>query len=83
MFFLVSASAIILPTAFGLKFERWEHDGLKLVIFGNLLSSSPAPPPPLKPQKIRILEKWKKILEILSFYKCVNFLPLPTNNPEN
>ena len=49
MFFLVSASAIILPTAFGLKFERWEHDGLKLVIFGNLLSSSPPTKTPKNP----------------------------------
>ena len=46
MFFLVSASAIILPTAFGLKFERWEHDGLKLVIFVIFFSPPPPPPPP-------------------------------------
>ena len=29
------------------------------------------PPPPLKTQKIKTLKKWKKFLEISSFYTCV------------
>ena len=32
---------------------------------------TPTPPPPLKAQKISILKKWKKYLEISSFYICV------------
>ena len=41
-----------------------ECDRLKLVIMGHFLS------PPLITQEIRILKKWKKLLEISSFYTC-------------
>ena len=34
----------------------------------------PFTPPPLSTQKIKILEKWKKTLKILSFYKCVPWM---------
>ena len=73
MFFLVSASAIILPTAFGLKFERWEHDGLKLVIFGNLLSSSPPPTKTPKNPNFGKMEKNSGDIIILQMCKFFTF----------
>ena len=49
-------------------YNSWdiEHDRLKLVIIGHSLPFYPSPL--LKTWKIRILKKWKKLLEISSFY---------------
>ena len=51
-------------------YSSWdiEHYRLKLVIMGHFL---PFYPPPLKTDKIRILKKWKKFLQISSFYTSV------------
>ena len=48
-------------------YSSWdvEHDGLKLVILGHLLHFYP-----LKTQKFRMSEKWRRLLEISSFYTC-------------
>ena len=52
-------------------YSSWEIecDRLKLVIMGHFLSF--ISPPPQKTQKIKTLKKWKKFLEISSFYTCV------------
>ena len=47
-----------------------EYDRLKLVIMGHFLRHY-ASPSFLKHHKIRILKKWKNLLEISSFYTCV------------
>ena len=51
-------------------YSSWdiEWDRLKLVIMGRFL---PFYLRPLKSWKTRILKKWKKLLEISSFYTCV------------
>ena len=48
-------------------YSSWdiECDRMKLVFVGHFLPFYPTPPHPL------ILKKWKKLLEISSFYKCV------------
>ena len=43
-----------------------ECDRLKLVIMGHFCPLSP-----LKPQKIRILKKWKKLLDIIILHMCI------------
>ena len=48
-------------------YSSWDikRNKLKLVILGHFLLLYPT-----KNQKIKILKKWKKMLEILSFYIC-------------
>ena len=46
-----------------------ECDRLKWVIMNHFLPF--IPPSTKNPQKIRILKKWKKMLEIWQFYTCV------------
>ena len=45
-----------------------EHDRQNFLSFWVLFCPFTPPPPPLTTQKIRIFKKWKKLLEILSFY---------------
>ena len=52
---------------YDLQFLRYRGDRLKLVIMGHFLPLHP----PLKTQKIRILKKWKELLEISSIYVSV------------
>ena len=51
-------------------YSSWdiECDRLKLVIMGHFFCPFTSP---LKTQKIKILKKWKNLLEISSFYRCV------------
>ena len=52
----------------------WWYDRQKLVIMGHFKPFYPIVPvlPLLKTQKMRILKKWKNLLEIPSFYKSVS-----------
>ena len=57
------------PKWYNLQFLRYKCDRLKMVIMDHFCPfTHPPPPPPLKTRKTRISKKWKKLLEISSFY---------------